>query len=481
VKLGVFLFFWLCFGFAIGTVTLLYPVRWWATFCRERGFSSGFESGGVVTLIIILVAVSMSCALWASTTWVRTRSIALKLFMPVVIAGLAYYAYSFWINPESMQANMSEDVQASQQFTFGPFPDQAKLEQLKAEGYTAVISLLHPAVVPFEPQLIRREEEEAKAAGIELLHLPMLPWVSDNADSIAKLRELAEKKEGRYYIHCYLGTDRVNVARRIIEQASGGEVVVDSTASNRRLLADRTHLERGDIYRLEGDVFLIPYPTDEEFLAYILSGQINHVIALLDPSTGDSKWIDKEKALLDQYAMPFDVFPLSSRNYDPAIVMDAVAKAKSAKKPVAVHSFLSMSTGKSPMAEAFLQGYVTGKPPIPPTLFSSRVGAGASEVVAANVAVGPQPGTLESFSALHSSGVRVVIFAGPEDAAPPEHRDGATEAGLEWKAIENPEAVVDLVGGGGPYYVYGPAMTLVKERVASRYGPAVPPVKRNAS
>ena len=75
---------------------------------------------------------------------------------------------------------MRSETRAGSSFTFGPYPTEDRLAALERDGYTAVISLLHPAVVPFEPKLIADETAAAERVGIEFIHLPMLPWIADN-------------------------------------------------------------------------------------------------------------------------------------------------------------------------------------------------------------------------------------------------------------------------------------------------------------
>jgi len=477
VKFLVVIYFWGLFGFALGTLVLLGPVRWWATLCRDRGFSEGFESGGVVFLILLLIATSMSLALWASTEWVRTRSIALKLVLPIVALGVGYYAYSWWMNPSSMKANMGDEQVAGQHFTFGPFPDKSRLAQLKKEGYTGVISLLHPAVVPFEPKLIEQEREAANEVGIEMIHLPMLPWVSENKESLDKLKEIAESKKGRYYVHCYLGEDRVNVARRVIETTAGLGVI--SGRDTRKSIESKKSFERGEIYQLDDKVYLTPFPTDEEFGSYILGGQISTVIALLDPeSDSQAKLIAKERRLFDTFKIDYELFKAGSGNYDPAVIQAAAEKAKTAKRPVIIHSFFPASHKHGGIAQAFLQSYMSGKPAAPPHFFDEVFRGGLPNVVAPNVVVGPEPSGSE-WEKIEEGGVRKVIVAG--GSASGAATSGARSAGLALSSESNVDTIVETLASGGPYYVFGPSADEVKEKAATRYGPAVPTVKRHDS
>ncbi|GAH26836.1 unnamed protein product, partial [marine sediment metagenome] len=61
-------------------------------------------------------------------------------------------------------------------------------------------------VIPFEPYLIRKEKRNAKIAGIELIEIPMLPWVSSNEEAIKQIELIASESDNKkYYIHCYFG------------------------------------------------------------------------------------------------------------------------------------------------------------------------------------------------------------------------------------------------------------------------------------
>lgn len=470
------MYFWGLIGFALGTLILLGPVRWWASYCRERGFSEGFESGGVVTLILVLVAASFSLALWATTEWVRTRSFILRFVLPVVALGLAYYAYSYWMNPDSLSASMAEEQVASQHFTFGPFPDEARLRSLKGEGYTAVISLLHPAVVPFEPQLIDQERAAAERAGIEMIHLPMLPWVSDNKESLDRLREIAESKTGRYYIHCYLGEDRVNVARRIIEMAGDG--VPLSGGDTRKSLKDKKSFERGPIHALEGDVYLTPFPTDEELTSYFMTGKVASVIAMLDPQVKeDAEWIAKERSLFGQFGVEYEIVPVGPERYDPDRILHAVELARKAKKPVVVHAFFPPDHQFGAVAQAFLQAYLSGEPPLPPAIFGTM--DVPISVVAPNVAVGPVLSGRD-WKRIRGRGVRVVVFIGATDMTA-SSREASTTAGLEIRSVDDVGSLVEMVASGGPYYVCGPDLESARQRIESTHGPAIPRAKRRDS
>jgi protein tyrosine phosphatase (PTP) superfamily phosphohydrolase (DUF442 family) len=378
------------------------------------------------------------------------------------------------MNPQVLTAADAEPeaFDTVSQFTFGPYPTRERLLQLKQEGYTAVIPLLHPAVVPFEPKLLADEQALAEEIGIEVIHAPMLPWVGENEASLKKIKEIARTGQGRYYVHCYLGKDRVNVVKRIVEQVVGAPAGTES-AETRRLLDDEDAFERGKIYHLADQVYVAPYPTDEELFSYILNGSIRHVVSLLDPSNPDDiELIDKEQATFEIYEMPFTLSPISSQPYDPEQVLQVAEHVRTLPRPVVVHAFRSDSLA----TEAFLQAYMAHVPPLPPSLFQEPMAGGDVTVVAPNIAVGPRPTLSEFSSYLHPRGVRGIVYVG-EAGAPDARKDqaAAQAADLEWQAFRSDDpSLFETIKSGGPWYVYGPEQSVVQQQIADQLGPAIP-------
>lgn len=364
------LFAWLCVtvGFTLGTLTLLGPVRRMTTAIRVRDGSQGIENVAVVLAIAVLVAVTAALSYYLTGHAMRGPRRWARIIVPLVAAlpaGLALWA---WMTPEVMarvNAKGQSQVVAAN-FTFGPYPDEAKLRELKAEGYTAVVTLLHPAVVPFEPMLLARETEAAGRVGISLIHLPMLPWVSNNAEPLAAVRRLAASREGRYYVHCYLGVDRVNVVRRVVEHSLGIEGRDAAEGGTGRsieaLVTAGIGFERGRVVKLAEGVFLTPYPTEEEWNSFIIGGNVRTVVSLLDPQLADDRpWIAKERELLGSPGITFINAPIPASGLDRAAAhaaaRAAAAAARRAKKPVVVHGFLSPSLPANAFVQAYQQAY----------------------------------------------------------------------------------------------------------------------------
>src|SRR5260221_13469734 len=101
-------------------------------------------------------------------------------------------------------------------FLFGSYPDDDDLRELKKKGVTAIVSLQSPAGVG-EISGIAEGRKTAAREGLRFIEAPMLPWVSDNAESIEKIKQLALHGTGTYYVPSGLGRDRVNIAEPVIE------------------------------------------------------------------------------------------------------------------------------------------------------------------------------------------------------------------------------------------------------------------------
>src|SRR5207253_2600800 len=118
------------------------------------------------------------------------------------------------------------------------------------------------------------------------------------------IEDVVKNGKGKYYIHCYLGKDRVNVAKNLILHLSGS-ISNQKTESSRTFEGMRS-FERGNIYKIDSACYIPPYPTDEEFLAFFLAGHIKTVVNLMDSNITENKsWIQKERNALRPYGVTF--------------------------------------------------------------------------------------------------------------------------------------------------------------------------------
>lgn len=336
-KTFTFLFLWLCWGFALGTLILLGPLRWTITYARSNAWSETNENWIAYVYIALLCIISFLLAFFSNryfskefvTRWKKVTLIGIPL------AGAIVALYAF-LHPGMINTGTDSRQTLSKQFAVGPYPELAKMYELKNEGYTSVISLLHPAVVPFEPTLISQEKENAAAVGLEFISIPFLPWISDNKQAIDSLRNLIRTGNGKYYIHCYLGRDRTSAAARIVKQEN--QVVLDYGGKKKDdHLIVRT-LERGPVIEIEKDVFLAPPPTNEEYLDIV--DDFEQVVILADMSDpADAQQFKTEQEWLEPFNIPISAFNVNMNTTREEFIA-FVKKLRTLPKPVFLHGYL---------------------------------------------------------------------------------------------------------------------------------------------
>ena len=185
----LFCFVWLMVGYTCGVPTLLAPVEWIADTAREAGWADETVSLVQKGIILLYAVITFLIALALTRLIVRkkSRAIAMGVIIPLLITTSA----AGWLMLQPQYLPQGEAQELTTRFTSGPYPREEDLQRLKDEGYTAVISLLHPAVLPSEPILLDRKRAHLERIGLELIHIPMLPWVRENEDSIERIRELS--------------------------------------------------------------------------------------------------------------------------------------------------------------------------------------------------------------------------------------------------------------------------------------------------
>jgi hypothetical protein len=342
--IGLFLYVWLMVGFATGTATLLGPARWVTGALRESAWNA-WEDRAMVAVILVYVAASFLLARALTGLTQRTRKAPVRVAIPTVATLCAGLSLWGWTNP-AVYATVAGGIHNAEisaggaEFVFGPYPDRPRIEELKKQGFTALVSLQHPAVVPFEPQGIAMEKQAAQEVGIEFIHAPMLPWVSSNEGSLATIRAVADRGKGRYYVHCGLGRDRTNVVKRMLEKrgartAAGAPANEVPRSFSIRLAEGKKLMERGALRELDEDVFLVPYPNHHELYGNMLAGQVAHVLVLLNPDNGQqAQWLDQLRPILAEHSVPatYEALRKDSR----AFYADMVAVARTLPRPLVI-------------------------------------------------------------------------------------------------------------------------------------------------
>ena len=252
----LFTLIWLSVGYSTGFSTLVGPVRWVTNLARDNGWGQSEEDAAVKLIIVAFVLASALASLFLTRSILRSPAIYARVGI-LMLCGLALFG-TVWLtlSPQLLTIGQGAETTFSTQFTFGSYPTEEHLLRLKQEGYTAVVSLLHPAIVPFEPKLLADERRGAKLAGLEFIHIPMLPWVGQNQDSVERIKTLALNGGGRYYVHCYLGKDRNRLAQRIVESVAPS--IHTEALQPGRKIQTRDKFDLGEVIRLDDKVYLTP-------------------------------------------------------------------------------------------------------------------------------------------------------------------------------------------------------------------------------
>lgn len=450
-------------GFVLGTLTLLGPLRWTVAWLRGRGFGGGAETTAVATYIFVLLFITLIASSVIVTYFVSEAPRWKRFLLALATLSLVAVTNFFWSSPTMMKRTMGAEEQLAM-FTFGPYPDEAKLVELKERGFTAVISLLHPAVVPFEPQLLREERAAASRVGIRFIHAPMLPWVSDNRESVATVRKLAGEKENRYYVHCYLGMDRVMIVKQIVEQESGSTTAL--ITDKRHAPLERRSFERGPVVKVSDRLYVGPYPTPEELLK-IVGARVDNIVSLVDTSEPEHK-VRQEQArrAFAPYKLAHTSFALTTAPFDAESILETAAKVRGMTGVTFVHEFYGPGSGRAPLAAGFIVAYRTGRAPVMPLIAAVPLQRGAMKLLDVDVVIGPRPNEREFNARLVESGVRLFVCMGGPSAKCSADEKVCERDRLQLVTAASEGELEEIFRGTGPFYVYSPNAATPGEDVA---------------
>ncbi|HIF99370.1 MAG TPA: hypothetical protein EYQ54_20500 [Myxococcales bacterium] len=223
-------------------------------------------------------------------------------------------------------------------------------------------------------------------------------------------------------------------------------------------------------------IFLTPQPAASEYMSYLLSGANGRVVSLLDPNRPEDRlWLEEEERIFQGNALQSISHPIPVDPYDGERVLDVVDQVRRIPGQKVVHAFLSLDSGRSPAAEAFVQALHSGLPPLPPALFNEPLARGRARVIAPNVALGPRPRQDEFAGTLHRRGLRKFVYLGDtQDAEARQDEKICLGRGLGWRALSDASELLEVLSEGGPWYLYGPRAQDLGPWVAQTLGPALP-------
>lgn len=392
-------------GFVVGSILFWGPIRWAIEYIQEEGGSEKAESLVIKICIVVILLIAGSISFFMSRRYWESEQSNKKLM--IYIPTLFFAAIIFlWMNPQYTpgRGEKSEKISLARiSFVFGPYPSENQINQLKKENFTGIISLLHPAIVPFEPKLIYDEDIAAKEAGIEVIHTPMLPWVSQNISSIETIKKLVTTGKGKYYVHCYLGKDRVNVVRRIIESQN---VSVDAgNVSTYRTLNEINKFAEGQLFYLGKAVYLLPHPSEEECLGYLLSGYVKQVVSLIDDASKENlEIVKKDSILYSAYAMNYLHLPFDLTNFDYEKLSQILESLASLPKPLVLIIKTTHTKETGMLVQGIKSTFVLNKSDLENIFKPEKV-----ESVYPNIFFGPEPTQMQK-KQLMSFGIKNLVY-----------------------------------------------------------------------
>jgi hypothetical protein len=340
VRLAGFLYLWVMVGLFVGTVVLLLPVRWLLAGMQRLGWDQRSQNPVLIMVIIGYVVLSWFIARALQRRMRAATSPVVRLGIPVVATALAVTTFWLWSNPSGLFASLAGgssshmSMESGAVWEFGKYPDTETLQRLKRENITAVISLEHPADL-VERQAIAEERRIARELGLRLIEAPMLPWVSRNEGSLEKIRSIARTGRGRYYVHCGLGRDRVNLVKHMLEGMGARTVAAQGYIEGNFFHTRIPNFERGQLATFGSDKWLAPYPDKHEMLSNILQGKRAHIILALDTTNAEQRqWWQEARALFREYAIRYEDMP--TKPGDKARIKQIVERIVALPGPAAV-------------------------------------------------------------------------------------------------------------------------------------------------
>ena len=371
---------WFTIGLFTGTLVLVLVVRGVIDVIQRFGWGESAQNRILIGLILLFIVTSFLLARWVVRVVYRKPARTRKIVLVALAIPAAASLYA-WSDPTKFLVGFSGTTRGTIRmsnggptFYFGSYPDYPTLDSLKKHGVQHIVSLQDPRVL-VELQGITEERKSAAALGLDFIQAPMLPWVSDNSASIEELKKIAQTGKGTYYIHCGLGRDRTNIAKRVlesIEPQAHAHLAASGGLQNALSFADREEpFQRGRLIELAPESWLVPMPNDDEFYGFFIQGRPGHVFLLLDPAdTLQANWMTKAQGDMRQYALTFTVIPTSAgdtlkRAVKPAdttaAALDAIiAKIRAQAPPYTVvvpYTTYAPTAPKPPLDRALLKAF----------------------------------------------------------------------------------------------------------------------------
>jgi hypothetical protein len=370
---------WLTIGLFTGTLVLVVAVRGIMDVLQRLGWGQAAQNRLLIAVILLFIALSFMIARSVVRMLYRQspRTRMLALLAMAIPAIMSLYA---WSNPARFLAGIAGTtgstyaMKGGPTFLFGAYPDENRLRALKKQGVTTIVSLQSASVL-VEISGINEERSATAREGLKFVEAPMLPWVSDNTESLEKIKQLALHGSGTYYVHCGLGRDRVNIAKRVIEALdpqAGARVASTAGVITAAGFERRTEpFERGMPMKVPDNGWVVPLLNEAEFYGFILQGQPGQLLLVLDSTNvAQRAWLTDARKKMAQYAVSyaFVQYPRTSTDTNTSPVMASVRALKAPFTIMVPSMTMGLGDPVDPVARAIAKAYKTSVKPLPKTI-----------------------------------------------------------------------------------------------------------------
>lgn len=458
---AIYLFFFLAVFLLLGTFTAELVIRSIIIQIRATGFLSSHETSVIIVVTAILFIATLFFAKWLTIWFWKSLEYTGKVNMMIVL--LLFYGLIaiYWLFPRDTILH-EKYVSKNGLYVGGSYPDSDKIASLRVQGYSGIISLLDPIVLPQEPILIQQESDSTTEYNMPLIKIPMLPGGIKNIEAENQIKKFIEASSNKkYYVHAYYGSDRVKQFIDIVDEFDNDKVV-KKAAKVQEPVKQVVTLSRGEIMYIDDHLVITPKPTDEEFTTIInhtpnkiITLPIKHVISINpDDKLNDNKALT---SMLKNNSIEFLWLPISRYPYNPAKVLDVANKIKSLDGGVLVYSYFMPP--ESITLSGLIESYKSNLPTLPKNLFEHETMSGGKvEVLAPNIISGPVPTEIDIKYYLKNRGIKGIFYFGNcDDPSAVSIKTLSKSYSLLFSCKKENESFNDVLASeNGPWYIYGP-------------------------
>ena len=357
-------------------------------------------------------------------------------------------------------------------FIGGFYPDKEKLVRLKAEGYTDVISLLDPLALPYEPFLIHKEYNLTRSTGLNLIRIPMLPYMVKDSAAKQQIEQLAASTDQKkYYVHGNWDQDRVLTFMNMVDYSNQ---VPTKPRTLKKIFSKKTYaFQRGLAIQVDEHLIVAPHPTDDDFSKYILTSPNKYIstkirtVVCVNPDE-DKYQSEALKAQLKSQGIHYISIPINLHPYDSDKILATAKALKSLPGTLLLYSYFMPP--QSTILTSITLSYLTNLPSLPiNSLLSGRMGEGEVSIIAPNIVVGYRPTSLEYKNYLQPNGVKAVAYIGSCKGKKYDSEEHiAKSIGLKWYCYPSSKyrIIIQRLSSGGPWYVYGPELPMIHVKLS---------------